>query len=53
MKVPQNSPKATILGCCIGTKTFEIYNLATANATLMKHTTIMYLHDFIWYKIGA
>ena len=26
-------------------KHLKIYNLTTANATLMKHTTIMYLHN--------
>ena len=35
-------------------KTFEIHNLATTNAILMKLTAIMYLHEtFHWLKIGA
>ena len=42
---PKKTQKGQFHGCCIATKTFEIYNLTTTNAIRMKLSTIMYLHE--------
>ena len=46
-KAPETSPppkRGHFMDAALPRKHLKIYNLTTANATLMKHTTMMYLH---------